>query len=154
MASARQEHPDAKHRLTTRFRGAASVVTKGRCENLYHNLTRLRLFLRRPVGLNLRLRLLRARELDRFSVHREGGLVLERAALVENQPDAPEHDACGEKEGETQIGEGSESRRSRQLKHFRGETARRRARVGPRRGARCGRFERDKERRGARDALE
>jgi hypothetical protein len=44
----------------------------------------LRLFLRRPVGLNLRLRLLRARELDRFPVHRERGLVLERAGLVEN----------------------------------------------------------------------
>ena len=69
----------------------------------HHLLTRtrtLRLFLRRPVGLNLRLRFLSARELDRFPVHRECGLVLERAALVENQSDAPEHDACEEMEGE------------------------------------------------------
>ena len=71
---------------------------KDAAKNLQYNLT-LRLFLRRPVGLNLRLRLLRARELDRLPVHRERGLVLERAGLVENQPDAPEHDACEEKEG-------------------------------------------------------
>ena len=58
----------------------------------------LRLFLRRPVRLNLRLRFLRASELHRFLVHRERRGVFKGPRLVENKTDTPEHDAC-EREG-------------------------------------------------------